>query len=93
MQTIACILSDYLGLETLLAIVCKTYNGTKALETYDKEGYINKTSGLHGLGASGGLWMADFLFICFENLRPYASEFIANGLQRTLNILKPRLPN
>nr|GMC98593.1 protein DEFECTIVE IN MERISTEM SILENCING 3-like isoform X1 [Ipomoea batatas] len=43
------ILSDYLGLETMLAVVCKTYDGVLALETYDKEGLINKSSGLHGL--------------------------------------------
>ncbi|TKY74088.1 DEFECTIVE IN MERISTEM SILENCING 3 [Spatholobus suberectus] len=53
--------SEYLGVETMLAIVCRTYEGVKALEMYDKESCINKSSGLHGLGASiGGLWMVDF---------------------------------
>jgi hypothetical protein len=57
--------AEYLGVETMLAIVCKTYEGVKALETYDNEGCINKCSGLHGLGLPlGGLWMADFsLFV------------------------------
>ncbi|KAB1228319.1 hypothetical protein CJ030_MR6G010343 [Morella rubra] len=46
--------AEYLGVETMLAIVCKTYEGVKALETYDKEGCVKKSSGLHGLGASIG---------------------------------------
>ncbi|XP_060212087.1 protein DEFECTIVE IN MERISTEM SILENCING 3 isoform X2 [Lycium barbarum] len=88
------LLSDYLGLETMLAIVCKTYDGVKALETYDKESHINKTSGLHGLGASIGRPLdGRFLVICLEKLRPYAGEIIADDPQRRLNILKPRLPN
>lgn len=88
------LLSDYLGLETMLAIVCKTYDGIKALETYDKEGYINKTSGFHGLGSSIGRSLdGRFLVICVENLRPYGGEFIADDPQRRLDILKPRLPN
>lgn len=54
----------------MLAIVCKTYDGIKALETYDKEGYINKTSGFHGLGSSIGRSLdGRFLVICVENLR------------------------
>lgn len=54
----------------MLAIVCKTYDGIKALETYNKEGYINKTSGFHGLGSSIGRSLdGRFLVICVENLR------------------------
>ena len=53
----------------MLAIVCKTYEGVKALETYDNEGCINKSSGLHRLGASIGRAMdGRFLVICLENL-------------------------
>ncbi|KAB1209366.1 hypothetical protein CJ030_MR6G016531, partial [Morella rubra] len=54
--------AEYLGVETMLAIVCKTYEGVKALETYDKEGCIKKSSSLHGLVLPlGGLRMTDFL--------------------------------
>lgn len=53
----------------MLAIVCKTYEGVKALETYDKQGCINKSSGLHALGASIGRNMdGRFLVICLENI-------------------------
>lgn len=54
----------------MLAIVCKTYEGVKALEIYDKEGCINKGSGLHGLGASIGRALEGrFIVVCLENLR------------------------
>ena len=36
-------------MDTIFAIVCKTYEGDKALETYDKEGCIIKSSGDHDL--------------------------------------------
>lgn len=64
------LLSDYLGLETMLAIVCKTYDSIKSLEAYDKEGHVNKTLGLHGLGASIQRPLdGHFLVICLEKLR------------------------
>ncbi|XP_073311564.1 protein DEFECTIVE IN MERISTEM SILENCING 3-like isoform X1 [Primulina huaijiensis] len=86
------LLSEYLGLETMLAVVCKTYEGVKALEAYNKEGLINKSLGLHALAASIGRSLDDpFLVICLERLRPYPGEFIANDPQRRLDILKPRI--
>lgn len=54
----------------MLAIVCKTYEGVKALEKYDREGMIDKNAGLHGLGPSiGRLLNGRFLVFCLENLR------------------------
>lgn len=86
--------SEYLGLETMLSIVCKTYEGVKALEKYDKEGIIDKSAGLHGLGPSiGRLLDGRFLVFCLENMRPYVGEFVAEDPQKKLALLKPRLPN
>uniref|UniRef100_A0A3Q7FN04 Uncharacterized protein n=1 Tax=Solanum lycopersicum TaxID=4081 RepID=A0A3Q7FN04_SOLLC len=63
-------LSEYLGLETMLAVVCKTHDGLKALLTYDKKGPMNKCSDLHGDGASIRRPLDDrYLVICLENLR------------------------
>lgn len=88
------LLSEYLGVETMLAIVCKTYEGVKALEMCDKEGCINKSYGLHGLGASIGRALdGRFLVICLEYLRPYAGNHVVDDAQRKLDILNPRLPN
>ncbi|KZV44911.1 hypothetical protein F511_06533 [Dorcoceras hygrometricum] len=87
------LLSDYLGLETMLAMVCKTYEGVKALETYNKQG-LNKSLGLHALAASTGRSLDDpFLVICLESLRPYPGEFIADDPQQRLDLLKPRIIN
>lgn len=85
------LLSEYLGLDTMLALVCMTNDGVEALETYDKEGFLSKSSGLHGLGASIGRTMDGV--ICLENLRPYIGEFMPDDPQRRLALLKPKLPN
>ncbi|XP_057452576.1 protein DEFECTIVE IN MERISTEM SILENCING 3-like isoform X1 [Lotus japonicus] len=86
--------SEYLGVDTMRAIVCRTYEGVKALEMYDKEGCINKSSGLHGLGPSIGRPLdGRFLVICLESLRPYTGKYFLDDSERKLDILKPRLPN
>uniref|UniRef100_A0A1D1YP43 Protein DEFECTIVE IN MERISTEM SILENCING 3 n=1 Tax=Anthurium amnicola TaxID=1678845 RepID=A0A1D1YP43_9ARAE len=88
------LLSEFLGLETMLAIVCKTYESVKALEEYDRNGTIDKNAGLHGLGPSiGRLLDGRFLVICLENLRTYTGEFVADDPQRRLALLKPKLPS
>ncbi|XP_074281633.1 protein DEFECTIVE IN MERISTEM SILENCING 3-like [Silene latifolia] len=86
--------SEYLGLPKMLSVVCKTYDGIKALETYDFDGAVNKFTGLYALGSSVGHSLEGrFLVICLENLRPYAGEIIADDPQKRLDILHPRLPN
>ncbi|XWS37990.1 hypothetical protein CRYUN_Cryun19dG0092100 [Craigia yunnanensis] len=93
-ENLSRLFSEYLGVQTMLAIVCKTYEGIKALETYNQDGCIDKTSGLHGLGTSIGRSLdGRFLVICLESLRPYAGDFVADDPQRRLDLLKPRLPN
>ena len=53
-----------------MAIVCKTYEGVKTLETYDLEGGINNHSGIQGLGSSIGRHLdGRFRIICIEHLR------------------------
>lgn len=71
------LLSEYLGLETMLAVVCKTYEGVKALEAYNREGLIDKNFGLHAFAASIGRPLADrFLVICLEDIRfAYVKSF------------------
>ncbi|KAK9093971.1 hypothetical protein Scep_025440 [Stephania cephalantha] len=88
------IFSEYLGLDHMLAIVCKSNEGIKHLEPYDQKGKINKSSGLHGLGSSFSKPLdGRFLVICLEDLRPYVGELAAGDPQKKLALPKPRLPN
>ncbi|KAH7657904.1 hypothetical protein IHE45_17G050900 [Dioscorea alata] len=88
------LLSEYLGPETMLAVVCKTLQGMKALEMYVKEGRINENASLHSLEPSiGKLLDGRFLAISLENLRAYCGKFWANDPQKRLDLLKPKLPN
>lgn len=65
----ASLLSRYLGPENMLAVVCKTLESVKAMESFDKEGFVNKYSGIHGLGASIGQTInGRFRVICLEPL-------------------------
>ncbi|KAK9145594.1 hypothetical protein Sjap_005497 [Stephania japonica] len=86
--------SEYIGLDHMLAIVCKSNEDIKHLEAYDKKGKINKSSGLHGLGSSFSKPLdGRFLVICLEDLRPYVGELAAGDPQKKLALPKPRLPN
>nr|XP_043610514.1 protein DEFECTIVE IN MERISTEM SILENCING 3-like [Erigeron canadensis] len=88
------LLSEYIGLDNMMSLVCISYDGIKALVSYDKEGGINKSSGLYGLGTAIGQTLEGrFNVICLENLRPYIGEFMPNDQQKRLDLSKPRLPN
>lgn len=64
------LLSEYLGLDNMLALVCMTYDGLKAIVSYDIEGSINKNSGLYGLGTAIGQTLEGrFNVFCLQNIR------------------------
>uniref|UniRef100_A0A1J3GJ32 Protein DEFECTIVE IN MERISTEM SILENCING 3 n=1 Tax=Noccaea caerulescens TaxID=107243 RepID=A0A1J3GJ32_NOCCA len=93
-ENLSQVLSDYLGTRSMLALVCKSYDSVKALETYDNQGNIDSNAGLHGLGSSIGRSIeGHFDVICLENLRPYVGQHIGDDPQRRLDLLKPKLPN
>ncbi|XP_004306658.1 PREDICTED: protein DEFECTIVE IN MERISTEM SILENCING 3 [Fragaria vesca subsp. vesca] len=88
------ILSEYLGLETMLAIVCRTFECVKVLEKYDKDGMIISSAGIHGLGSSiKNSIKGRFQVLCLEDLRPYVGGFVADNPQRKLALPKPQFPN
>lgn len=88
------VLSEYLGLDNMLGVVCKTYDGVEGLETYDKEGMVDKTSGIHGLGRTIGKFLdGRFTVFCLENIRPFSGDFMIDDPQRKLLLHKPRLPS
>ncbi|KAJ4818273.1 Protein defective in meristem silencing 3 [Rhynchospora pubera] len=88
------LLSEYLGKETMLGIVCRTYDGLKAIERYEKQGMVDVAFGLHGLGSSiGRPPQGRFTVFCLENLRPFSGDFKPDDPQKKLELHKPRLPN
>ncbi|MED6180170.1 hypothetical protein PIB30_007676 [Stylosanthes scabra] len=88
------ILSEYLGLQTMLAIVCCTNEGVSALEKYNPEGTINSNAGLHGIGSSVGKGVnGRFNVICLEDFRPFVGGFVVDDPQKKLAIPKPRFPS
>ncbi|KAK1369997.1 hypothetical protein POM88_036089 [Heracleum sosnowskyi] len=91
-ENLSRLLAEYLGKNNMLALVCKTFHGVQAMESCDREGAINRDSGLHGLGSSVGRTIEGrFLIICLNDLRPYVGKFIADDPQRRLDLLKPKL--
>ncbi|PNT70225.1 protein DEFECTIVE IN MERISTEM SILENCING 3 isoform X2 [Brachypodium distachyon] len=93
-DNLSSILSEYLGIENMLGLVCKTYDGVKLLETYDKEGTIDKTCGIHGLSRSIGKFLdGRFTVFSLENMRPFPGDVMIDDPQRWLMLHKPRLPS
>ncbi|PUZ58857.1 hypothetical protein GQ55_5G541300 [Panicum hallii var. hallii] len=87
------VLAEYLGMDNMLALVCKTYDGVKGLEKYDKDGIIDKSSGIHGLGRSVGKFLnGRFTVFCLENLRSFSGDVNIDDPQRKLILHRPRLP-
>ncbi|KAL6627114.1 hypothetical protein ACP70R_030840 [Stipagrostis hirtigluma subsp. patula] len=88
------LLSEYLGMDNMLALVCKTYDGVKQLEKYDKDGTIDKTSGVCGLGQSVAKFLdgtGRFTVFCIENMRPFSGDVNIDDPQRKLILHRPRL--
>ncbi|XP_058740656.1 protein DEFECTIVE IN MERISTEM SILENCING 3-like [Vicia villosa] len=78
----------------MLATVCNTNEGVKAIEKYDPEGTINYNRGLHGFESSARkIINGRYAVICLENLRPFAGGFVDEDPQKKLAIPMPKLPN
>ncbi|XP_020527827.1 protein DEFECTIVE IN MERISTEM SILENCING 3 isoform X2 [Amborella trichopoda] len=85
--------AEYLGIETMLAIVCKTYDGVNALKKYNNDGMIDQAIGIHGHGISKARpTNGRFYVICLEDLRPYQGGTRAGDSQKKLDLVEPRLP-
>ncbi|KAK8939438.1 hypothetical protein KSP40_PGU008499 [Platanthera guangdongensis] len=87
------ILAEYLGMSTMLAIVCKTLDGVQALEYYE-DATIDKNVGLHGIAPTiGRILNGRFIVFCLQNLRPFNGEVLSGDSQKRLALMDPRLPN
>nr|CAB3475627.1 unnamed protein product [Digitaria exilis] len=85
------LLAEYLGMDNMLALVCKTYDGVKGLEKYKEDGIIDKSSGVHGLARSVGKFLdRRFAVFCLKNLRPFSGDVNIDDPQRKLIMHRPR---
>ncbi|KAL8470903.1 hypothetical protein ACS0TY_033472 [Phlomoides rotata] len=73
----------------VLLLLCKSYEGFKSLESYSRDGSINKGLGIHAFAASVGIPLDG----PFTAKIPYDGELVAGDPQRRLNLIKPRLTN
>ncbi|XP_020581694.1 protein DEFECTIVE IN MERISTEM SILENCING 3-like [Phalaenopsis equestris] len=93
-ENLSRILSEYLGLDTLLAIVCKTVDGVEALESYEEDGTVDRNAGFHGIAPTIGRTLSGrFHVYCLQNMRPFSGEILPNDPQRRLALMNPKLPN
>lgn len=93
-DNLSSLLSEYLGIDNMLGLVCKTYNCIKALEIYDNRGIVDKKEGIHRLGESIVQSLdGRFTVFCLENIRPFSGEVMIDDPQRHLILHKPRLPS
>ncbi|XP_071686181.1 protein DEFECTIVE IN MERISTEM SILENCING 3 [Rutidosis leptorrhynchoides] len=88
------LLSEYVGLDNMMALVSMSYDGVKALVTYDKDGAIDTSAGVYGLATAIGQTLEGRInLICLENTMPYVGDYLPNDPQKRLDIAKPRLPS
>lgn len=84
-------LSEYLGRENMLAVVCKSRAGAKAFEQYDHSGTIATETGIHGLASAQKARInGRFRVICLEDVRPYEGGFKVDDPQKQLIMEDPK---
>ncbi|KAF7830720.1 structural maintenance of chromosomes flexible hinge domain-containing protein GMI1 [Senna tora] len=87
------ILSEYLGEEKMLAIICRTFHTARALEIYIKSSDFDSTSALNAeADAPGKPISTRFLVLCLEDIRPYNRQCQGDPQMR-LALPDPTLPN
>ncbi|XP_010519435.1 PREDICTED: uncharacterized protein LOC104798901 isoform X2 [Tarenaya hassleriana] len=88
------ILSEYLGKETMLALVCKSYESARSLERYGPNGVIDHEFGIHAEAAKlQGSVASRFTVICLERIRHWKGGYVKNDPLKRLSLGRPRLPN
>ncbi|BBN16608.1 structural maintenance of chromosomes flexible hinge domain-containing protein 1 [Marchantia polymorpha subsp. ruderalis] len=91
-------LFEFLGVPTLLLMVCRTQRGVNALEEYDRNNNIDVTKGLHGFARSKMTTLSRrFECLALSDTRPYRRHdgkpsVYTEHPQRLLNIDPPILP-
>ncbi|KAH9325961.1 hypothetical protein KI387_006139, partial [Taxus chinensis] len=85
-------LSEYLGKDNMLAIVCKSHEAIEQLEQYDQAGKLIPESGIHGIAITENRHIdGRFRVICLEDLRSYDGGCKSDDPQKCLIIEDPKL--
>lgn len=91
---LARILTEFLGEEQMLGVVCKSYKAAHNLETCDVHGNVNCSTGLQALASEFGTSLdGRYCVICLDDIRPYEGECDCGDPQRRLLLSDPTLPN
>jgi hypothetical protein len=63
-------LAEYLGEDKMLAVICRSFDTARSLESYKESGEIDYESALHAKAAALGKAIRKrFLIICFKDIR------------------------
>ncbi|XP_061340120.1 uncharacterized protein LOC133286688, partial [Gastrolobium bilobum] len=88
------ILTEYLGEDNMLAVICRSFDAAQSLEKYTQNGEIDCGYALHAEAASLGKSISKrFRVICFEDIRPYTGCLRGKDFQRKLCLPRPCLSN
>ncbi|CAB4302019.1 unnamed protein product [Prunus armeniaca] len=88
------ILSEYLGEDQMLAVVCRSFAAAVALEKYEHNGEVDSRHALYAAAAKLGRSInGRFLVISLEDIRPYTGDFDGSDPQRKLALPYPILPS
>lgn len=86
------VVSEYLGKENMLAIVCKSRKGVEQLEMHDPTGKLIPLSGIHGIANLQQRHIdGRFRVICLEDVRCYNGDIKSDDPQKQLVIENPKL--
>eukprot|EP00268_Persea_americana_P011683 TRINITY_DN14922_c0_g1_i4.p1 TRINITY_DN14922_c0_g1~~TRINITY_DN14922_c0_g1_i4.p1 ORF type:complete len:1098 (+),score=235.69 TRINITY_DN14922_c0_g1_i4:589-3882(+) len=88
------IFAEYLGEDYMLAIVSKSYETARVLESYSENGEVNHSLAFHEAAVALGKTInRRFLVICLEEIRPYSGWTEGNDPQKKLSLPDPCLPS
>lgn len=83
------ILTEYLGEDQMLSVVCGSYLAASALEEYTENGEVDHSKALYDIATHEGKQLhGRFQVICLDNIRPYEG-IISSDPQRKLLLPEP----
>ncbi|KAF3432812.1 hypothetical protein FNV43_RR23914 [Rhamnella rubrinervis] len=86
------VLSEYLGVDKMLAVVTRTFAAVGALEKYEQNGEVDRRNALYAEAAARGKTInGRFLVICLDEIRPYVGELEGSDPRKKLALENPKL--